>query len=80
MAKLVQVGETRSWSEEWDVLPQIASVSMTHEGDEYSKVTYSTQRAMAADKNKHAVGLSACVSSELFNVIMHNHWTKHVTN
>lgn len=52
---------------------------MTQEGDEYSKVTYSTQRAMVADKNKHAVGLSACVSRELFSIIMHNHRTKHVT-
>lgn len=34
---------------------------------------------MAADKNKHAVGLSACVSRELLNIIMHNDWTKHVT-
>lgn len=49
-------------------------------GDEYSEVTYSTQRAMAEDKNKHAVGLAACVSRELLNIIMHNHWMKHVTH
>lgn len=48
-------------------------------GDEYSEVTYSTQRAMTGDRNKHAVGLSACVSRELLNIIMHNHRTKHVT-
>lgn len=49
-------------------------------GDEYSEVTYSTQRAMAGDKNKHAVGLSACVLWELLNIIMRNRRTKHVTH
>lgn len=39
-------------SEERDVSPQIASVLMTQEGDEYSEVTYSTQRAMAAHKKQ----------------------------
>lgn len=47
-------------------------------GDEYSEVTYSTQRAMAGDKHKQADGLSACVSGELLNIILHGHWTKHV--
>lgn len=47
-------------------------------GDEYSEVTYSTQRAMAGDKCKQADGLSACVSGELLNIILHSHWTKHV--
>ena len=79
MAEQVCIGDTQPWSEEWDVLPQIAPVLMTQEGDEYSEVTYSTQRAMAADKNKHAVGLSACVSRELLNIITHNRRTEHVT-
>lgn len=55
-------------------------VSVDHiRGDEYSEVTYSTQGAMASDKNKHALGLSACVSGELWNITIHNRWTKHVT-
>lgn len=79
MAELGRVSDARPWREECDVLLQIASVLMTQEGDEYSEVTYSPQRAMAADKNKHAVGLSACASRELLNIIIHNHRTKHVT-
>lgn len=73
MAELVQFGDTRARSEERDVLPQIVPVLMTQGTDEHSKVTYSTQRAMPADKNKQAGGSSTCVSKKLFNIIIPNH-------
>ena len=51
-------------------------------GDEYSEVTYSTQRAMAGDRKQTCSWFvwHACVSRESLNTIMHNHWTKHVTH
>lgn len=55
-----------------DSEPQIAPMLMTHEGDEYTKVTYSTQRATAGYKNKQAVGLSVCMSRQLSNIILLN--------
>lgn len=73
MAELVRAGNTRRTPEwrERDVLPQIAVDDIR--GDEYSRVTYTTQRATAAAaKHKHAVGLcdASRVSRKSLNVIM----------
>ena len=68
MAVLVRVGNTRP--EEWRVRCFAANCADDIRGDEYSEVTYSTQRAMAGDKSKHVVGLSrVCVEG----IIKHNY-------
>ena len=52
------------------LLPQIGDIVADMRSDEYSEVTYSTQRAMAGDKSKHVVGLSrVCVEG----IIKHNY-------
>lgn len=80
MAELVQLGNTGPAVWRAQCFPANCLSVDDIRGDEYSEVTYSTQRATARDENKHAVGLSACVSSELSDIIMHNHWTKPVVH
>lgn len=71
MAELVRVGKTTPWIEERGGCVAASCIGGDDiRGNEYSEVTYSSQRPMAGDKNKLAVGLSDTL------VCRGNHYTQ----